>query len=897
MAQEIMLLIDGNSLIYRAFHALPFLSTSTGLPTNAVYGFTNMLLKLLAREQPDHVAVAFDMDKETFRHKKYKQYKANRPPTPDELQQQFPIVKEILQAMRIRILECQGYEADDIIGALTAKTEQAGLRTIVVTGDRDILQLVSPFVSVRLTKRGISTMNEYNEKKIWDKYGIKPQQLIDLKGMAGDPSDNVPGIFGIGEKTAAKLLKKYGSLEEILAHTNELAGHTRQLFDATGQQATFFKWLVTICREVPMEINLEQCLWPGPNHQDLLALFKKLEFHRLIKSMYFSQPTGQDTQEPQVRPQKPPTTPAKVVSELPQSDLETHKVTYRNLNQQTGLDTLAFLKDVTRHGQVALAPVGNPEEGLRAIGFSLYPQNDCYYLDLTDAPIQAQEVLKTICADAGIKKSFHNGKEGLKILSRQGYQLKNLAFDTMVAAYLLNPTAPNRDLSTISLEHLNIIPPAGTDEATLPAQADCIGRLAEVLANKLNERQQGKLFYQVELPLVRILSDMELHGVNVDREQLLAMSQALGELLAQLSEEIYELAGYDFNINSSKQLGKVLFDDLKLPAKKKTKTGYSTDAGVLEELAEAHALVAKVLEYRQLAKLKSTYTDGLAALINPATGRLHTSFHQTVTATGRLSSSEPNLQNIPIRLEQGRLIRKAFIPCQKGNILLAADYSQIELRVLAHISEDPVLIDAFQNGEDIHTRTAVEVFGVSPQEIDSATRRRAKAVNFGIVYGLSDYGLARDIKVGRQEAKQYIENYLARYAGVKAYMSRVVKEARATGYVTTLLNRRRYLPDLLNHNRIIRKASERTAINTPIQGSAADIIKLAMISVDKAIAEQGLTAKMLLQVHDELIFELPREEIEPLKQLVKNCMESAVTLKVPLDIVLKTGPNWYEVKE
>ncbi|MDF9408577.1 DNA polymerase I [Pelotomaculum isophthalicicum JI] len=890
MSLETIMLIDGNSLVHRAFHAIPPLSTSTGLPTNAVYGFTSMLLKLLAKEQPGRIAVAFDIGKKTFRHNDYDQYKAHRNPTPDDLRRQFPIVKEILRAMRIMIFESEGYEADDLIGTLSAKAEDAGLNTLIVTGDRDVLQLVSPLTRVMLTKKGISEIDQYDEGKVWDKYGITPRQLIDLKGMTGDPSDNVPGIAGIGEKTAIRLLREYGSLAEILAHVDELTGRAGQLFKKSGQQAEFSRQLVTICRDVPVEIDMEQCRWTGPDYQELLELLKKLEFNTLIKSIYFKDMDGKGDNAPRSKNRSI----QNAVQALQQSNLETYSVAHQSLDNPDKLNT--FLKNVRTSGRVSLELAGNPNSGVTAAGFAI-DGDTAYYLNMSGQdgfPGKALEVLRTVCEDSTIKKYCHNGKDIIKILHKHDIKLTNLAFDTMIASYLLNPATPNRELEDVSLEYLNVILPGG-DEA-LPARADCVNRLAGLLDGKLKLQEQDRLFYDVELPLIEVLGEMEINGVAVDKIQLESMSKALGDLIEELAGDIYKLAGCKFNINSSKQLGKILFDDLKLPVIKKTKTGYSTDAGVLEELAAAHSLVAKVLEYRQLMKLKSTYTDGLAALINPETGRLHTSFHQTVTATGRLSSSEPNLQNIPIRLEQGRLIRKVFIPCRAGNLLLTADYSQIELRILAHISGDPVLIEAFKNGEDIHTRTAAEIFVISPEEVTRETRRRAKAINFGIVYGLSDFGLARDIKVGRQEARQYIENYFSRYAGVKCYIDRVIKEARETGFVTTLLNRRRYLPDLFSPNKIIRNAGERTAINTPIQGSAADIIKLAMINIHREIAEHRLKAKMILQVHDELIFDTPGEEVGQLKQLVKRCMENAVILDVPLDVVIKVGPNWYDVK-
>ncbi|OPY58099.1 MAG: DNA polymerase I [Pelotomaculum sp. PtaU1.Bin035] len=892
MSPDTIVIIDGNSLVHRAFHAIPPLSTSQGLLTNAVFGFTNMLLKLLAKERPGKIAVAFDIGKITFRHSDYDQYKANRSPTPDDLRPQFPIIKDVLHAMRIKIYEIEGYEADDLIGTLASKAEQAGLKTTIITGDRDALQLISPMTKVLLTKKGIGELDEYDEGKVWDRYGITPRQYTDLKGMTGDPSDNVPGIAGIGEKTASRLLKEYGSLEEIIAHADELAGRTREQVRSFGHQAEFSKRLVTICREVPVEIDLEQCNRQSPDYKELLELFKKLEFKTLIKSIYF------ENQENTVNKKLKGNGRGRQSTSqgLPEPDLDTYFVEYQRLDTEAKLG--AFTKKVQKLGRVCLALAGNPNAGVTAAGFAMEEEQAYYYLDMSGGgirPEKALEALKNICEDITIKKYCHNGKEIIWLLHRHDIKLEHLAFDTMIASYLLNPASPNRELEDVSLEHLSTVLPGG--EESLPARAGCIMQLVRLLDSKLKLHELDRLFYDVELPLVHVLGEMEIHGVAVDKNQLDAMSKDLGRLLEKLAGEIYNMTGQKFNINSPKQLGRILFEVLKLPVIKKTKTGYSTDAEVLEELAVAHDVVAKVLEYRQLMKLKSTYADGLAALIDSTTGRLHTSFHQTVTATGRLSSSEPNLQNIPIRLEQGRLIRKVFIPCREGNLLLAADYSQIELRVLAHISGDPVLINAFENGEDIHTRTAAEIFSVRPEDVTREMRGKAKSINFGIIYGLSDFGLARDAKVGRQEAKQYIDNYFARYSRVKTYIGRVIQEARKKGFVTTLLNRRRYLPDLFSPNRTVRNFGERTAMNTPIQGSAADIIKLAMINIHREIAEHNLKAKMILQVHDELIFDTPADEIEQLIQLVKRCMENAFVMDVPLEVDIKTGPNWYDAKK
>jgi len=894
-----MIIIDGNSLTHRAFHAIPPLSTSQGLLTNAVYGFTNMLLKILAEEEPGLITVAFDKGKLTFRHEHYEDYKAHRAATPDDLRPQFPILKDVLRAMRIQVFEFEGYEADDLIGALSAKAEQAGIRSIIVTGDRDALQLVSPLTRVRLTKKGVSELEEYDEGKVWDRYGISPQQYNDFKGLTGDASDNIPGIPGIGEKTASRLLREYGSLEEVLTHIGEIPGRIGELVKTYRHQAEMSKQLATIHRDVPVEIDLERCRWQGPDYRELLEIFNKLEFRSLIKSIY--RDNKLDTGEKKIKGLGGENRTARRT--LPEPAMETCPVTYQRLD--TGDALKNFVKTAQRAGQVSLDLSRNSRGGIAAVGFAIEKdkayyagprQSDAGHQEVSNTfPDKALDALKTICENPDIKKYCHNGKELFQLLHRHGIGLNHLAFDTMIASYLLNPASPNRDLEDVSLEHLGAVLPGG--EEGLPARALCVTQLTRSLDQKLKLFEQDRLFYDIELPLIQVLAEMEIEGVAVDKDQLEAMSRELGRSIKNLAGEIYRLAGHEFNINSPKQLSKILFEELKLPVIKKTKTGYSTDAEVLDELAMSHEIVAKVLEYRQLMKLKSTYTDGLAALISPETGRLHTTFHQNVTATGRLSSAEPNLQNIPIRLEVGRLIRKVFIPRRKENMLLTADYSQIELRILAHISSDRVLINAFKSGEDIHTRTASEVFGVPPEEVTREMRGRAKAVNFGIVYGLSDFGLARDIKVSRQEARRYIDNYFARYTGVKTYIDRIIREAREKGYVTTLLNRRRYLPDLFSPNRTVRGFGERTAMNTPIQGSAADIIKLAMVNIHRELAEHGLGAKMILQVHDELIFDTPVEEINQLKELVRRYMENALALDVPLVVDIKVGPNWYDVKK
>lgn len=874
MSQKLMVL-DGNSLAYRAFHALPLLTTTKGVVTNAAYGFTNMLLKIMQEQKPDIIAVAFDKGRVTFRNEQYSEYKANRKAMPEELRPQFAIIKDILKAMNIPIYELEGYEGDDLIGTIVAQAEQAGIDSVIVTGDRDTLQLVTPHTKVLLTRRGITELDIYDTQQVLERFGVSPEQFTDFRGLTGDSSDNIPGVPGIGEKTAAKLLQKYNNLEEILNNVDQLPKKQREKFITYRDQAILSKKLATIVQDAPITIDLDQ-VYTGPNRQQLLELFTELEFKQLVKSVI-----GGNLWEGNVN------TKADTVVD---SQEEYYRVEYQI---PTTTEDLALLFDnVQKTGAVVLALQGTKDSGLTAAALAV--NQSIYYLAVNGQP-EHLNLLQSICTDEKIVKYCHDGKSAHWFLHRHGIKLTNLGFDTMVASYLLNPASPNLELADMALEYLGTVLPTDP-ELLLAAEADIIRQLKPLLHQKLVEQQQDRLYYQVELPLVNILAEMEITGVAVDKDMLQQMSRELGEKITDLEQHIIELAGEPFNINSPKQLGYILFDKLKLPVIKKTKTGYSTDASVLEQLAEKHAIVDNILQYRQLTKLKSTYTDGLSNLINEHTGYLHTTLHQTVTATGRLSSAEPNLQNIPIRLELGRRIRKVFVPRKKDNVILTADYSQIELRVLAHLAEDENFLEAFNSGQDIHTRTAAEVFGVAMEEVTPEMRSRAKAVNFGIVYGISDYGLARDIKVSRAEAKRYIENYFTRCPGVKDFIDRTVQQAKKQGYVTTILNRRRYLPELISPNRITRSFGERAAMNTPIQGSAADIIKLAMVSVQRRLKEQGLKAQMVLQVHDELIFDVPKEEVKQLVQLVRECMENAVQLKVPLVVDIKVGPNWHQVK-
>lgn len=878
---EKFMVIDGNSLAHRAFYALPVLTTTKGVFTNAAYGFTNMLLKVIQDQKPDFLAVAFDKGKITFRHDFYTEYKGTRKPTPDELRPQFPLIKEIVQAMNIPFFEKEGFEADDLIGTLTALAEEKGLDCLIVTGDKDALQLISPKTKALLTKKGITELEVYDEAKLQEKYGVTPTQFIDLKGLMGDSSDNIPGIPGVGEKTAIKLLQEFGCVEELIDHTEKLTGKLKEKVETNRELAILSKRLATIIRDVPMDIDLVTCCrLAEPDYERMLTLFKELEFRGLIKQIL-----------------------DKINSRQEQMDLFSTAVVNSNTGDYTRIDdakALDGLKETLEKAtEIAVAyevTLNQPMMSeIKGLAFAV-KEGEAFYLPTAEGFFDDNQFdfIRNLFTDPGKKLFIHDAKRFLVILSKYGLKLTNIAYDTMVAAYLVNPALPNQKIEDISLKYLDKGFVESDEYTSLCAKSDIIFQLSGVLTELLKKESLTNLFYEVELPLVSVLAQMEINGISVDGEQLAEMSHKLGDSIDLLTKDIYAMAGEDFNVNSTKQLAHILFEKLQLPVIKKTKTGYSTDAEVLETLAEEHQVVAKILEYRQLVKLKSTYADGLANLINPKTGRLHTTFNQTVTATGRLSSTEPNLQNIPIRLEEGRKIRKVFTP-QKGHVLLTADYSQIELRILAHISEDAKFIEAFQNNEDIHTRTASEVFGTPLSEVTSDMRRKAKAVNFGIVYGISDFGLAKDIKVSRQEAKDYIASYFARYPGVKSYLDNIIADAHEKGYVTTILNRRRYLPDIHSKNYTIRSFGERTAMNTPIQGSAADIIKMAMLKVNQTLKSSGLLTKMLLQVHDELIFEVPLAELDLVKDLVIQCMEKAVELKVPLIVDVKTGQNWYDM--
>lgn len=863
------LVIDGNSLLHRAYHAIQPLSTSTGLPTNAVYGFTNMLLRVIAEERPEIIIVAFDKSRITFRHDIFQEYKAHRPSMPEDLRPQLPLVKDVLAAMRIPAVEVDGYEADDLIGALVTRAGRAGHQSLILTGDKDTLQLVDPQTEVLLTRKGISDLERYDPAKLRERLGIGPEQVVDLKGLVGDPSDNIPGVPGIGPKTASRLLADHGSLEAILDNLEALPARCRKQLEACVEQARLSKKLATIETNVPGMEDQDLEFWPGPDKPSLLRIFKKLEFRSLVRRI-----TGDES---------PSGLPAGKQAEV-------FRPGFQYLDSARQLETL--LADAERSGRVAVAFTGDRKGEPGNLALAVETGN--YLLPPAGAHPDILDGLNRLFADVKVAKVVHNAKDFLR--GWPHYPLGNLAFDTMVAAYLVNPLTANQKLDDVTHQYLDLLLPT-EGPGFLAAHAECVLRLFPVLQTELHAFELDFLFNKVELPLVEVLAAMEKAGVAVDRDQLEAMSAEFGAKAAELEGRIHALAGEEFNINSPRQLGRILFEKLGLPVGKRTKTGYSTDAGVLQDLSAEHEIAAVLLEYRQLIKLKTTYADGLATLVDPDTGRLHTTLHQTVTATGRLSSVEPNLQNIPIRMEAGRRIRKVFIPRDPANVLLTADYSQIELRILAHLSGDPALITAFRENQDIHVRTAAEVFGVPLESVTPEMRNRAKAVNFGIIYGISDFGLARDLKLSRAEAREYIHKYFTRLPGVKDYIDTSIKSARERGYVTTALNRRRPLPELFSGNHTVQSFGERAAINTPIQGTAADIIKMAMVRIHAALREKKLKTLMILQVHDELIFDVPSEEVCEVAPLVKTEMEKVMPLNVPLTVDLKLGHNWYEVRQ
>jgi DNA polymerase-1 len=879
-------IIDGNSYIYRAFFAIRNLSTSYGLPTNAVFGFTNMLLKVIKEKSPDMVAIAFDPKGPTRRHAEFKDYKAHRPSMPRDLVPQIPYIHKLVEAFRIPVFIQEGQEADDVIATLARKAESAGIDVTVVTGDKDILQLVGRNIKV------YDTLKEkvYGPEDVEERFGVPPGRVVEIMGLMGDASDNIPGVPGVGEKTARTLITEYGTIENLLAHAPEITKpKLRQSLMENAHLARLSRELARLHDDVSIPIDYEALKAKEPDNPALLALLRELEFPSLLKYV---------TQEP---------------------EKEKHYVTVLDESQlQNLVDALStageFCFDTETTSLDAM------QADLVGISFSVKP-HEAFYLPLGHAYPEAPKqislehvltALKPVFKDPAIRKVGQNMKYDLIVLGHYGMEVKGVYFDTMIASYLLNPGRPSQSLDALALEFLNYKTTTYADvtgsgkkqidfhEVDIKTAADYSGedadvalRLKQLLAPKLKEQNLEKLFHDMEMPLMEVLVDMERTGVKLNAGFLAVLSKRLEKETAKIIETIYELAGTEFNINSTKQLADILFGKLQLTPTKRTKTGFSTNVDVLEELAHLHPLPAEILKYRTLSKLKSTYIDALPAMINPKTGRLHTSFNQAVTATGRLSSSDPNLQNIPIRTEVGREIRQAFI-AESGASLLSADYSQIELRVLAHMSADPGLIQTFIEDQDVHTRTASEIFGLSPDEITPEMRRKAKAVNFGIIYGISAFGLAQDIGVSNSEAKRYIESYFARYPKVREFLDMTIQDAKMNGYVMTLFGRRRFIPELSSSSVAVRNFGERTAVNTPIQGTAADLIKLAMIHIQQRLFREKLRSKMILQVHDELVFEVRDDEIELMKKLVKEEMEGVIELAVPVRVDMAVGKNWDE---
>lgn len=873
-----LVLIDGNSILYRAFFALPLLNNNKGVYTNAVYGFTTMLLRILEEEKPTHMLVAFDAGKTTFRHETYKDYKGGREKTPPELSEQFPLVKEVLDAFNIKHYELELYEADDIIGTLSLQAEeQKDWDVTVITGDKDMLQLVSDKTTVRLTRRGISDVENYTPDYVLEKMEITPDQVIDLKALMGDNSDNIPGVPGVGEKTATKLLKQFSTLENIYENLDQVSGKKLKEKLEVNQEAAFkSKQLVTIKRDTPLEISLEDVPFKAYDTGKVRSIFKELEFKSLLERM------GEDGVD-------------SADEELPEIDFTVIEKIEEDMF--TGQDALVLEMIHANYHEASIDGIGIAND------------EKVYYIP-TEVALKS-DVLKKWAEDPSQEKYVFDAKKTLVALLRHNIHLKGITFDMLLASYLLDPSENNHDIPTISnrLGKKELLydeevygkgaklslPEESVYGEHIARKTKVLYELREKMIEKLKDNEQYPLFKELEMPLALILGQMEHTGVKVDIERLKEMERELKERLEKLEDEIYALAGEKFNLNSPKQLGPILFEKLKLPVIKKTKTGYSTAADVLEKLQHEHEIIPKILLYRQIVKLHSTYIVGLLKVVTEE-NKIHTRFEQALTQTGRLSSVEPNLQNIPIRLEEGRRIRQAFVPSEKGWYMFAADYSQIELRVLAHISGDERLIEAFKDNMDIHTKTAMDVFHVGKEEVTPMMRRQAKAVNFGIVYGISDFGLSQNLGIPRKEAKQFIERYFESYPGVKNYMDEIVAEAKHKGYVTTLMNRRRYLPDITNRNFNKRSFAERTAMNTPIQGSAADIIKKAMIDLNEKLKEENMKATLLLQVHDELILEAPEEEIDKLKEIVPAIMENTVELKVPLKVDYAYGTSWFDAK-
>ncbi len=877
-----VIIVDGNSIINRAFYAIPSLVNKDGVHTNAIYGFYNMLFKLLEDYKPDYLSIAFDVKAKTFRHKQFDDYKGHRAGMPDELSEQMPIIKEILDALGINRMELAGYEADDLIGTVSQLCSQADMEVLIISGDKDILQLVNDHVTVLYTKRGISNMKEYREIDVVEEFGVKPNRVPDYKGLCGDSSDNIPGVSGIGDKTAKKLLKQFNSVEEIITNQDSIKS-TRAKNNITGSEeiAVLSKKLATIMTNVPIEFNIEELLIEEPEVNSVVTLLKKYDLNSIISRL--KNYSSVEVQTSDIKNEE--ISSKKLAEKLTAVDLFSFKIIYDNKNIRTN----------------------------HAISMAVSYDEKSFYVDFREEN-NAIDDFKEIFENEKIIKYGYELKLDYLILLRYDIQLKGIGFDSFIAKYLIEPSTKHYHLSNSVMEYFSIsiineeellgkgrkkkefseIEKSELKKYSLDYSYYAL-KLKDKLSKRLQEDGELDLFTEIEMPLIGTLARIEYEGFNIDQEYLKELDIVLTEKLENLTEEIHDLAGEDFNINSPKQLGIILFEKLDLPVIKKTKTGYSTAHSVLEKLVNKHEIIPLIMEYRTYQKLKSTYIDGLFDVINKVSKKIHTSLNQTVTVTGRLSSSNPNLQNIPVRLPFGRKVRKVFIPSE-GNILLGADYSQIELRILAHMSKDEKLLHAYKNQIDIHQLTASQVFNVDLEAVTNAQRSAAKSVNFGIVYGMSDHGLSQELNISKKEAQSYIDKYFDNYSGVKTFMDDIVEKCKENHFVTTLLNRKRYIRDINSKNYFKRQFAERTAQNTPIQGSAADIIKIAMIDTEEALLKAGLKSKLVLQVHDELLLDVLPDELEQVKEILKDSMENAYTLDVPLVVDMKEGKSWYETK-
>lgn len=877
--KPLVALVDGSNYIYRAFYGLPLLTNSKGFPTNAIYGFTNMLLKLKRELQPDYIVVTFDLKGPTTRHGEFEDYKATRKPMPDDLIPQVPFIKDVVRGFSICVLEKQGTEADDIIGTLTVQASEKGWRTAIISGDKDLMQLVDENVAM------IDTMKDktYDVAAVKEKFGVGPDKVVEILGLMGDTSDNIPGVPGIGPKTAQRLIEEYGSVEEVIKNSENMRNvKLRESFRQYADQARLSRQLASIRKDIEIDFDFQDAAVKEPDKEVLAKLFSEFEFSSLL----------QEIKQDSAKPAKE----------------------YKQIADKRSLDE--FIAHLKKSHEISLEIIFEKNQPTDLIGIAISAGNDACYVPIGHTNILNQlpvnEVLSALAPvlqSSGIKKYVYDLKTALVNIANFEVQAGE---DLQLAAYLLNPAKNSYELDEVVWEYLHerVSSPndvAGGKGKTYPLalvpldkmtsyagqRADAINELAPVVITQLKKIDTIELYRKVEMPLLHVLAEMEKKGVLVDILLLKQMSTELTQLLSISEEKIHRLAGEKFNINSPKQLQSILFEKLKLPAGRKTKEGYSTDVDVLTDLARSNELPAEILAFRSLSKLKSTYVDALPALINPQTGRIHTSYNQTVTATGRLSSSNPNLQNIPIRTLEGKRIRQAFI-ADPGCFLISADYSQIELRVLAHLSEDEALIDAFASDEDIHTHTASDVFGVFPQMVNADMRRQAKVINFGVLYGMSAFGLSKELGISVKMAQEYIEGYFKRYKKVRIYLDEILEGARRDGFVCTLLNRRRYLPELKSKIPSVRQFAERMAINTPIQGTAADLIKVAMVNIADLFLNKKLSARLIMQVHDELVVEAPVKEKEEVMALVKKEMEEVIKLKVPLKVEIALGKNWDE---